>query len=410
MGGGIAGLSAAKRLKEAKIKTTLLEARKRFGGRILTIREGKQTFELGAEFVHGKNRALLSALAAANLKTSPVSDQNQAFEQGHLRPAEIWEEFGELTKKIDTKSPDISFLRFLKGQKGDESWRRMMIAFVEGFNAADANRISVHSLRRAEYSAEQMEGDVQARVELGYSALVDQMVDDARGKDVQLVNDSIVRHIRWEKNHVEVGTSTAGRTETFQGDAAVISLPLGVLKANDVKFHPAIPAKDEAIAGLAFGNVVKVVLHFRDAWWKSGDFGFIHALNEEIPTWWSDPRGPVLTGWSGGPRTDALSGRSKEELRAVSVGILSRIFSASPSVIEQQLVSCHYHDWAKDPYSRGAYSYIPVGGVFFPKQLGAPVDKTLFFAGEATAQDAQLGTVFAAIESGERAVSELLTA
>jgi len=64
-------------------------------------------------------------------------------------------------------------------------------------------------------------------------------------------------------------------------------------------------------------------------------------------------------------------------------------------------------NWAADPHMRGAYSYIPVNGLFLPKQLGAPVANTLFFAGEATARDAQTGTVFAALESGLRVADEI---
>jgi len=71
-----------------------------------------------------------------------------------------------------------------------------------------------------------------------------------------------------------------------------------------------------------------------------------------------------------------------------------------------ELVASYTHNWTQDPHVRGAYSYIPVGGLFLPKQLAAPVEHTLFFAGEATALDGQMGTVFGALESGHRAARE----
>src|SRR5438105_3662342 len=112
-----------------------------------------------------------------------------------------------------------------------------------------------------------------------------------------------------------------------------------------------------------------------------------------MPTWWSDPRGPVLTGWAGGPPADALSSCSRSQLEALCLKILGRIFSERPSSLRAQLVKLHTHNWARDPHVLGAYSYIPVNGLDLPKLLAAPMEDTLFFAGEATVSDAQCGTV-----------------
>jgi monoamine oxidase len=72
------------------------------------------------------------------------------------------------------------------------------------------------------------------------------------------------------------------------------------------------------------------------------------------------------------------------------------------------------HDWTHDPFSRGAYSYVALGGVAGSGgariALGEPVDDTLFFAGEATSSDNQGGTVNGALESGERAAREAAAA
>jgi len=94
-------------------------------------------------------------------------------------------------------------------------------------------------------------------------------------------------------------------------------------------------------------------------------------------------------------------------LETLCLEILARLFSERVSTLRRQLVRLHFHRWENDPHIRGAYSYIPVGGLNLPKTLAAPVAKTLFFAGEATALDAQMGTVFGALESGRRAASEM---
>jgi monoamine oxidase len=113
-----------------------------------------------------------------------------------------------------------------------------------------------------------------------------------------------------------------------------------------------------------------------------------------------------LTGWAGGPKADALSTQSPAQLEKLALTILQRIFGAAS--LRKQLLSSHSYNWANDPHIRGAYSYIPVNGLDLPKTLAAPVEGTLFFAGEATVADAQTGTVFGALESGLRAAREIL--
>ena len=68
------------------------------------------------------------------------------------------------------------------------------------------------------------------------------------------------------------------------------------------------------------------------------------------------------------------------------------------------------YDWQADPFSLGAYSYIPTGAVTAPLRLAEPVAGTLFFAGEATNADGHNATVHGAIASGYRAAGELLSA
>ncbi|MGA2759731.1 MAG: FAD-dependent oxidoreductase, partial [Candidatus Cybelea sp.] len=68
------------------------------------------------------------------------------------------------------------------------------------------------------------------------------------------------------------------------------------------------------------------------------------------------------------------------------------------------------HDWSGDPFARGAYSYVAVGGGNARAVLAAPVDDVLFFAGEATSSDGQGGTVNGAIETGERAAVQAAAA
>lgn len=405
IGGGIAGLGAANELLQHGCTVSVLEAKDRFGGRIHTIREGGLPVELGAEFVHGKSKALLNAIGDAGLTMHEVPPANQLFENGTLQPVNMWDKVSELMNQIDPHAPDCSFAEFLDRQKIDARVRKLATGFVEGFDAAYTDRISAHALLKSEHSAQQMEGDTQARINEGYSALVEFFENSIRSRGGTLVRGALVRRVRWKSGAVETLVHRAGSDEMFPSEAALITLPIGVWQARQVIFEPALTEKQGAADGLHFGNVTKVTLVFRERWWPEADFGFIHAPEEVIPTWWSDPRGPVLTGWAGGPKADALAMHSPARLEALAISILEKIFGTGS--LQKQLAASHSYNWANDPQIRGAYSYIPVNGIDLPKVLGAAIENTLFFAGEATVTDGQMGTVFGALESGLRAAREI---
>jgi monoamine oxidase len=84
------------------------------------------------------------------------------------------------------------------------------------------------------------------------------------------------------------------------------------------------------------------------------------------------------------------------------------LFNSDRRLIENLLAASYFHDWQADPFSRGAYSYVAVGGFDAPGLLARPLADTLFFAGEATDIGGQNGTVQAAIASGKRAAREIL--
>ncbi len=74
------------------------------------------------------------------------------------------------------------------------------------------------------------------------------------------------------------------------------------------------------------------------------------------------------------------------------------------------VIIAHVHDSLSDPFSRGAYSYDTVGAALARARLAKPIDKTLFFAGEATDTSGQASTVAGALASGQRAAREVLAA
>jgi monoamine oxidase len=90
---------------------------------------------------------------------------------------------------------------------------------------------------------------------------------------------------------------------------------------------------------------------------------------------------------------------------------LARAFGIPRPRIEELLDSCYFHDWQADPYSRGAYSYVPAGATDARLALATPAGGcTLFFAGEAANLEGHSAMVHGAIASGRHAAVQILRA
>ena len=94
-----------------------------------------------------------------------------------------------------------------------------------------------------------------------------------------------------------------------------------------------------------------------------------------------------------------------DALRDVALDSLARVLGVDGSVVREQFVSWHFHDWSADPLARGAYSYVGVGGTDAWKALRVPIDDTIFIAGEATAGGGWNATMDGALESGSGRIS-----
>jgi monoamine oxidase len=169
-----------------------------------------------------------------------------------------------------------------------------------------------------------------------------------------------------------------------------------------------------AADALRSGPVYRVVLRFRSAFWESrqdlADAGFILSRENFFSTWWTTlaMRSTILTGWSAGAHAKGLHGLTREAILEEALQSLARIIGVPVEAIREQLENIYFHDWQRDVFARGAYSYVPAGALWARKQLAVPVEDTLYFAGEATDQGGHSATVHGAIESGRRAARQIL--
>jgi monoamine oxidase len=433
IGAGAAGLTAARDLSAAGKQVKVVEARDRIGGRIHTHRDNSSIIpiELGAEFVHGKHPELMRIIEASGMPLCDVTDRHWHLEKGVVSKSfDFWNKLTALMDLMNPKEPDRSFREFLDSlPNNDESRRAKDLAtlYVQGFDAAYVNRISVKGLIKENEAADQIDGDHSFRVLGGYDTVAQTLLAQAEKRGAHLQLNTIVKELRWSTKQVEATCVTNDQIQTIAASLAVITLPLGVLQAKPnqfgaVRFVPELPRDTRnAIAHLAMGDVMRTTMRFRERFWEDlhlpgavgqedlFQLGFIHYPEASIPTWWTllPIRAPILVGWVGGPESEKFSERDERHILNQAIKSLSLIFGLSKLELHKLLVASYTHNWNSDPFSRGAYAYVPVDGLKAQEILAQPVDNSLFFAGEA-ASVGHIGTVHGAIESGQRAAKEVL--
>jgi monoamine oxidase len=174
------------------------------------------------------------------------------------------------------------------------------------------------------------------------------------------------------------------------------------------------------VSQICVGHARRMVMLFRSKFWADtaaqsaskgrSQLSFLHASRELFPVWWTKfpEESSTLVAWTGGPRADAIAGRSRKELEREAVRELARVFSVDEATLRELLVQSESHDWQQDPLAQGSYSYLPVGALHVPDALSEPIGSTLFFAGEHTDTTGNWGTVHGAMESGLRAAHQVL--
>jgi monoamine oxidase len=426
VGAGVAGLAALRVLEERGIRSRVLEARSRIGGRIHTVRDPRlpHAIELGAEFVHGSAPELLEITRAARLLLYAVEGERWRSRGGRLtRLEDFWKRMHTVMRHLDARKSDRSFAEFLEdgpGGRGAGDARALARAFVEGFHAADTRRISARALADGGSPSEDPDEQRQMRIADGYDRVPEWL---AAGFRDRIMTEAVVERIDWGDDGVELSVRRGDPESVaiIAARAAIITAPLGVLLAPAgeqaaITFSPHLPVLDRMRNRLTMGAVVRVVVLFRERWWTDHlraaprgasleSMTFLQGESSDMPVWWTlhPVQAPVMIGWAGGPAAQRLSGRPADEIHDRALAALAANMGVTRRRVTAQVESCWTHDWQHDALSRGAYSYALVGGADAARDLARPIKGTLWFAGEAADPEGRNGTVHGAIASGRRA-------
>ena len=412
IGAGIAGLSAAYHLKNAGIDVVVLEGRDRIGGRVWTSRDFADIpVEFGAELIHGRsaevntwdwvrklglstwhwNKSADSMIRTEDgawmtmgqaRRASPALEATRAWELGDVPEPENDEDLATYLKRIGFSELQLRYVeRSFANAEGDSMRYLNAKAHAHLFKDSDgADDCSDY------------------RILDGYDSYYEKL---AEGLDIRL--NKVARGINW----AEAIAVTTIEGETVAGDVAVLTLPVGVLKAGAVLFDPALPrSKRDALDGLQMGPVMKMVYQF-DQPILDRSIGAIYA-RDNPPMWWSPSLGRdngdvVWTAFFSGDYAREMLDLGEEAALKKGLDTLRREIGQA----DLQYVQARWINWPEDEFARGGYSVCLPGHYSARQKLAMPTPP-IYWAGEASAPHHLTAMVHGAYFTGQRAAGEII--
>ena len=230
---------------------------------------------------------------------------------------------------------------------------------------------------------------------------------DISGFDVEIKLNHIVSQVDWADNIIKVAICNG---TSFVAKKVLLTVPISILKSRSIRFNPSL-SKEKALSYFEMGLAEKVNIIL-----KKNPFGreftFFYSQDTLFNYWLHTTMSLeyfVLTAWIGGTKANQIRNFNEQKVKEAAIDSLSQFCLCSQKELEKNICQIFYHNWSNDPFSQGAYSYLTPGGINAPELLAEPIDKKLYFAGEATAQDNQIATVHGGFESGKRAAKEILS-
>lgn len=400
----MAGLAAARSLTDAGWPVRVIEARDRIGGRVHTTRDWGVPLEMGASWIHGTTNNPLMELAKqvhADVVPTDYEDSTKLVIDPRLQPMtfnpKTWRQLvsdardevnggtlgAAITAQADreelTARERAALDFYVTTEIGDEY-------------AADAGQLSATTFDLGKFT-----DGPQSVITSGYDALPRLLADG-----LPIVLNTTVRSIARKDDSVTVRAGD----QTFEGPAAIVTVPLGVLKAASITFDPPLPdGHTHAVNALGFGVLSKSYFRFQQRTWDTEN-AFYEYLGSEKgmwAQWFTLPArvGPIVLAFNPGSLGRSVESTPPADLAAGAQPVARQLFGTD-------IVEVRSSSWSTDPYALGSYSFhAPGSGPEDRRRLQEPIGDRLYLAGEAVGAD-NPATVHGALLSGRHAADELM--
>jgi lysine-specific histone demethylase 1B len=399
IGAGAAGLYAGYILKSKGIDFQILEAAPNYGGRL-----GKLTgfanfpLDIGAQWMHGKN-SIVGDLVKKSDTQITLDDSNEKYWFNNELVSSLPRDINEIFEE-EENVPDVSFEEFAV-QKGFGNEYKNIVEAIAGDSGADASNISAYwkIMEEENWSA----GDEDFKFEETFFDLIEKQIAIHVQDHIQL--NTVIKQIDYSGPTINV---TDSNNNAYTADKVIITVPITILKSEDIEFVPALPTeKTTAFSKIGMDAGMKVFLKFSSKFFDENILGgsICAAYSDDSIGKLQDDY--VLLAFIMGQQAEYLTSLGSDS--AIRDALLQELDTMYNGQASASFVASHVQNWTTNPFVRGAYSYSTVGMGDARKVASESVEKKLYFAGEAMNTNGHHQTVHGAIETGYREVVNLIT-
>ena len=399
VGGGAAGIGAARRLAGSGFSARLLEAGPRLGGRAWTHEIGGLELDLGCGWLHSADRN--SWVAVADASGIPVDrshaawgEQFRALKFTPEEQAAAWQAFDGWTKRLATHPPASDAAADALAPNGP--WNSHIRAIVSFISGATLERLSA-----ADYvNYDQASSEDNWRVRSGYGSLISRSAPQEVVLNLSTPVDSLALDAR--------GVTLTTPTGDIRARAAIVTVSTAVLAGDTIKLPVELEPWREAARQLPLGLNEKLFLEIVGAApFESETHVTGNPRDPLTASYYIRPFGwPVIECFFGGERARLLCETGLAAGCAFAIDQLCNLFGAD---VRHTLRPLAGSNWSRSTRVGGAYSYALPGFAGARRQLAQSYDQRVFFAGEATSAG-DFSTAHGAHDSGVRAATEAIAA
>jgi monoamine oxidase len=394
VGGGAAGIAAARRLSELHRSVLLIEALPQLGGRARTATFNGLNLDLGCGWLHSARRNPLAALAETHGQTLDRSESawRRQLRNLHFPPAAqraAWRAFGRLSERLHRDPPPSD--RVGDALARDERWRPFIDGVSSFINGAELDQLSV----RDYLAYEDASTDDNWRLPGGYGAFI-----AALGTALPVALETQVKSLTLDTDVV---------LETDRGSiharAGIVAVSTAVLARGHIRFTPAIDDHLQAASRLPLGLADKVYLSLADPQAVPPESHLLGRIDSAATgSYYLRPFGlPVIECYLGGA---CARGLEKLGAEAAFAFVIEELRGLLGTEFARGLAPIAATRWGLEATFGGSYSHALPGHADARGVLASPVSERLCFAGEACSRQ-DFSTAHGAWESGLAAADSI---